>query len=135
MPEPFWHQLAGTALVGLLSIVGAIMGIWLTNRGNDLRLRREREHTLKKEIFLDAVEAIGVGMASIMNYANLDIPDNKVASDYAAKAPAFSKAYMVANPETISALMGSLKESRQRKPIFYRSVCRFVQSTIMPVPF
>ena len=76
IPASFWGVVFGS----FLSLVGVVV----SNRANDRRLRqqlahdrelknREREHSLRKDIYLATAEAIATGINSIGSFANLDI--------------------------------------------------------------
>ena len=66
IPAAFWGVVAGSFF--------SIFGVWLTNRSSDRRLLRqlnydreakakERELTLKKDVYLSAAEAISAGIS------------------------------------------------------------------------
>jgi hypothetical protein len=107
IPASFWGVVVGSFF--------SIGGIAITNRANDLRLRaqfehereqktKDREMALRKEIYLDAVDAISAGMTAIGHFANLDLPDDKITNVYLEKSPAISKVHVIARTETVQAL-------------------------------
>lgn len=90
-------------------------GVVLSNFATDRRLReqlrhdreqidRQRELSLKKDVYLAAAEAISCGINSISKFANLDIPNGDVTREYSDKSSAIAKVYVIARDETVSAL-------------------------------
>ena len=114
IPASFW----GVVIGSLLSLGGVVA----SNRANDRRLRqqlahdrelktRERELTLRKDIYLDAAEAIATGINSIGNFANLDIPSDKLTAAYIVKSPSIAKVHIIAEKDTtrtVATLVGEL---------------------------
>lgn len=107
IPASFWGVVVGSFF--------SIGGVALTNRASDRRLRaqfeherklktKDREMALRKEVYLDAAEAIAAGMNAISRFANLDIPHDQITSAYVQKAPAISKIHVIAQTETVQAL-------------------------------
>ncbi len=111
-------------------IIGAgftLTGVHLTNLANDRRLKeqlghdrdqkniqlehdrdlknRERGMSLRKEIFLDAAEAIHAGLITMSRLAHLEIPPDKLTDDYMSKASSIAKVHVVAQETTIKALL------------------------------
>jgi hypothetical protein len=109
IPASFWGVVIGSFF--------SIGGVALTNRASDRRLRaqfehernlktKDREMTLRKEIYLDAAEAIAAGMNAIGRFPNLDIPNDQITNAYVEKAPAVSKVHVIARTDTVQALAG-----------------------------
>lgn len=109
IPATFWGVVVGSFF--------SIGGVALTNRASDRRLRsqfeherelktKDREMALRKEIYLEAAEAIAAGMNTISRFANLDIPYDQLTNTYVEKAPAISKVHVIARTETVQALAG-----------------------------
>ena len=113
IPATFWGVVAGSLFT--------LLGIWLQNRGHDRRLvrqlahdrevkARERDLALRKEIYLDAAEAVQAAFNSLMSFPNLDIPNDKVMAAYTEKNAAIAKVYVVAKIETARAFANLLTE-------------------------
>jgi len=108
IPVSFWG-----VIVGALFALG---GVTLTNRAGDRRLRaqfeherlqktKDREMALRKEVFLAAAEAVAAGMNAVSRFANFDLPNDQITSDYIEKAPAIAKVHVIARTETIQAMV------------------------------
>lgn len=108
IPATFWGVVFGSFF--------SIVGVWLTNRASTARLQvqfqherglktKERELALKKDIYLDAAEAVSIALASIAKFGNLDLPNDKVMEEYLKKSPAFAKVQVVGEMETVDALL------------------------------
>jgi len=107
IPATFW----GVAVGSLLSLGGVV----ISNRANDRRLRqqfahdrelrnRERELSLRKDIYLTAAEAIATGINSLGNFANLDIPNDKLTAAYVDKSTSIAKVHVIAQKDTAKAI-------------------------------
>lgn len=93
----------------------SLAGVALTNRASDKRLLAQfqheqkqktidREMALRKEVYLAAAEAIAAGTNVVSQLVNLDLPNDKLIADYAAKAPAIAKAHIIAKTKTMQTL-------------------------------
>ena len=111
VPSSFWGIVFGSGL----SLGGVLAGVILTNRANDKRLRTQFEHdrelrikdrelALRKDIYMEAVEALSAGVQSIGRFVDLDIANAKVTESYTEKAPAVAKLHVIANEETVQAV-------------------------------
>jgi hypothetical protein len=111
-------KLPSAVIVGLcsalLALISALIGVVLTNRGNNRRLQmqldaerelnnREREMALRTDVYLTAVEAISAGVTAVGQFANLDISFDKLTEEYRSKAPSIAKAQVIAKEPTIKA--------------------------------
>jgi hypothetical protein len=107
IPAAFWGVVFGSFFT--------ILGIWLTNRANDRRLerqlahdrdlkRRERELSLRKEIYLDVAEAVVAGSQTMARFTDLSIPSERVMDTFTDKVGAIGKAHVIASPATMRAL-------------------------------
>ena len=112
-----------SVLTYLLPLLGVIIGGFigfgsslLTNRANDRRLQtqlahdrdlknREREMSLRKEIYLAAAEAVSAGLIAVNRFSNLEIPHDELTEEYNAKAPSIAKVYLIAKMETVRAVV------------------------------
>jgi hypothetical protein len=107
IPDTFW----GIVLGSLFTIIGVV----LTNASNTRRLRlqheheqnlesRERDLRLRRDIYLDAVEAISAGMAVVGRFGELHVPYRDLEQSYATKVPAIAKVTIVGHDDTIQAV-------------------------------
>lgn len=107
IPASFW----GVAFGSIISIIG----INATNKASDKRLMRQfdndreqktkdREMTLRKEIYMDASEALSAGMMCISKFANLNLSYDEITKEYMEKAPSIAKVHVIAKIETIDAI-------------------------------
>ena len=104
IPASFWGVVVGSFF--------SIAGVAITTRASDMRLRaqfeheresktKDREMSLRKDVFLSAAEAVVAGMNSIGRFANFDIPNDQLTEPYVEKAPLISKVHVIARTETI----------------------------------
>lgn len=107
IPASFWGVVVGSFF--------SIGGVALTNRASDRRLHaqfeherglktKDREMALRKEVYLDAAEAVSAGMNAIGRFVNLDLPNDQVTHAYVEKAPAIAKAHIIAQSNSVQAL-------------------------------
>ena len=108
IPPTLWGIFFGS----LISIVTVL----ITNSASDKRMKaqfeneretktREREMTLRKEVYLNAAEAVAAGMNAISRFANLDLPNDQITNDYVIKSPAISKVHVIGNAEVVQAIV------------------------------
>jgi len=107
IPATFWGVVIGSFF--------SLGGIVIANRANDRRLRkqfkydremrnRDRELSLRKDVYLSAAEAVSAGITAIGRFADFEIPNNKLTEAYIDKSPAIAKAHVIANERTVAAL-------------------------------
>jgi hypothetical protein len=107
VPATFWGVVAGSLFT--------LIGVTLTNRASDRRLRlqlesdrelnnREREMAFRKETYAAATEAIAVSLSAISKLADLTCPLEKIAATYGEQSPIIAKVNLVAGEDTIRAL-------------------------------
>jgi hypothetical protein len=95
-------SIPGTFWGGVFGSFFSLAGVALSNRAADKRLRtqleherelraKERELTLRKEIYLAGMEALQAGATIITDLANLDIPQEQIGKSYSEKAAAVAK--------------------------------------------
>ena len=81
IPASFWGVVVGAFF--------SLGGVALTNRATDRRQRkqlahdrevkdRDRELSLRKDVYLAAAEAISAGFMSVSRFPNLDVPHEKI---------------------------------------------------------
>lgn len=108
IPATFWGVIVGSFF--------SLAGVVISNRANDKRLMRQLEHdrqlkakerelSVKKEVYLAAAEAISAGITMIGTYSNLDKSPDEVMSNYSPKAPAIYKVHVIAEADTLNALV------------------------------
>jgi len=107
IPASFWGVVVGAFF--------SLGGVALTNRATDRRQRkqlahdrevkdRDRELSLRKDVYLAAAEAISAGFMSVSRFPNLDVPHEKITEAYLEKSPAISKVHVIAREETARAV-------------------------------
>lgn len=117
IPPYLWGSILGACF----ALMGTLVGSYLTNRGNDRRLReqfkherevknREREMVLRKEIYMNAAEAIHAAIMVIPRLSQLEVPYDKLTNEYLSKASAMAKIHIVATEPTIKAVLSFSSE-------------------------
>lgn len=112
IPATFWGVIIGS----IFTLTATLGSMILTNRGNDRRLRsqldqdrelknREREMTLRKEIYLAAAEAAAAGMTAIGRFTSIKDFDEKLIDGYTEKSPSLIKVHVIAREETVRAVI------------------------------
>src|SRR6266704_7145489 len=107
IPATIWGVVAGSFFT--------LIGVALTNRANDRRLReqlahdrrikdRDRELSLRKDVYLAAAEAVSAGFMAVGRFANLDISNEAVTADYIEKSPSIAKVHVIAREDTAKAV-------------------------------
>lgn len=107
IPAAFWGVVIGAFF--------SLGGVALTNRANDRRLRaqlandrdlrdRDRELSLRKDIYLSAVEAVFAGVSAVGRFGNLDTGFDNLLDEYAGKSSSIGKALMIAREDTARAI-------------------------------
>ena len=113
IPATFWGVVIGSFFT--------LGGVVLTNRANDRRLReqlrhdrelrnRDRELSLRKDVYMSAAEAIWAGLIAVGRFGDLEIPNNKVTEAYTEKSPAIAKVHVIANEQTARAQTNLVSE-------------------------
>lgn len=101
---------------GLLTLTGSLGAVYLTNRAHDRRLKlqlahdlelkkRDREMSLRKEVYLEAAEAMSAGLITLGRFGNFEVADDKLSEDYVSKLPSVQKIHVIAKEETVEALV------------------------------
>ena len=112
MSDTFWGIII-TAVVTLSASLGSII---LTNHYNNRRLQaqlvhdrdlknREREMSLRKDIYLAAAEAASAGLIAVGRFADLDVPDKQLTEGYLDRAPSIIKVHIITKEETVRAVV------------------------------
>lgn len=64
----------------------------------------EREQNIKKEVYMDAVEAITKSQNMIASFSNLNISEEKITSEFSEQAGKIAKVQIVGTKETVQAV-------------------------------
>nr|WP_315481482.1 hypothetical protein [uncultured Undibacterium sp.] len=108
IPSSFWGVLVGSML--------SFLGIALTNRANDRRLKIQLEHDrdqkkveremiLRKDVFLAVAEAISDGLNMINRNSDLDVANNEISGEYAKSSKAIAKLHVIAGTDVARSMM------------------------------
>tara|TARA_R110000765_G_scaffold251828_1_gene353205 strand:+ start:399 stop:1325 length:927 start_codon:yes stop_codon:yes gene_type:complete len=65
----------------------------------------EREQSLKKEVYMEAVEAISQSQIMVANFSNLNITGHAITSEFSVQAGKIAKVQIVGTKETVEALI------------------------------
>ena len=112
IPGTFWGVIIGS----LFTLTATLGSMILLNRGNDRRLRsqldqdrelknRDREMSLRRDIYLAAAEAAAAGLIAIGRFTSIKDFDEKLIDGYTEKSPAIIKVHIVAKEETVKAVI------------------------------
>jgi len=94
IPATFWGVVIGAFF--------SLGGVVLTNRAHDRRLRvqlehdrevknRDREMSLRKDVYLAAAEAVSAGLIAVGRFADLEVPHEKLTEGYLDRAPSIAR--------------------------------------------
>jgi hypothetical protein len=141
IPATFWGVLIGAAF--------ALSGVVISNRANTKNLetqmandrlmkKLDREYAARKEIFLEAAEAISIAMRSLANFAVLELSPPDLMKDFTSKAAVLSKVFVIGSPKTMRALSAvnlSLSEAvvdltEKRTPLINEQAVLFIEEKI-----
>ena len=103
-------------LVAILSAFVSFGVAFVTNRAQDQKFQqqlahdrdlknREREMSLRRDVYLGATEAVWAGLLAVSRFADLEIPHGKLYEGYLDKAPSIAKVHIIAKDETVKAVM------------------------------
>lgn len=106
IPATFWGVVIGSFF--------SLGGVVLANRASDRRLQaqldhdrqlktRERDLSLRKDVYLAAAEAVTAGFNAVARLADLNIPYEKLTEQYQNKASSIAKVSVIAKEETVKA--------------------------------
>lgn len=105
----------------VIAAMAAFLGVYVTHCGHERRFRRQLEHdkelkrieremALRKEIFLDAAEAIVAGIGAVARYADLKVPHDELTKEFNEKRSAIAKVHIIAREETVYAVSAFMDE-------------------------
>ena len=103
-------------ITGGVTLLATLSGVFVANLSQNKRLRaqlaheremknREREMSLRKDVYLEVAEAVYAGLLAVNRFANLETPQEKVIEGYLDKAPSLAKVHIIAKEETVKALV------------------------------
>lgn len=104
VPGTFWGVIIGAFF--------SLGGVVLTNRSSEKRLRDqfsndrtlrmdEREHGLRRDVYLVATEALATGVASIAKFVDLDTPTADLSKIITEQLPVLSKVQIIGGPDVL----------------------------------
>ena len=107
VPATVWGFLVGSLVT--------VIGVALTNASNTKRLRlqhahereldaRARDLSMRRDVYLAALEAMATGMTTVGSFGELEIPFQDLMRQYMGKAGAMGKITIVGREETIRAV-------------------------------
>jgi hypothetical protein len=113
VPATFWGVVFGSFFT--------LVGVKWTNRANDRRLqaqlsheremqKKEQELSLRKDVYLAAVEAMSAGIVAVNRFTDVCIPSNNITGMYYEKAPSIDKVKIIAGEETVKVLGHFMRE-------------------------
>jgi hypothetical protein len=108
IPATFWGVVIGAFF--------SLGGVVLTNRAHDRRLRtqlehdrelknRDREMSLRKDVYLAATEAVSAGLIAVGRFADLEVPHDKLTEGYLDRAPSIAKTHVIASETTAKTIV------------------------------
>jgi hypothetical protein len=109
-------DLSNYLITGGFTLIATLSGIFIANLFHNSRLQtqlahdrdlknREREMSLRKDIYLAAAEAAAAGLIAVGRFADLDVPDKQLTEGYLDKAPSVIKVHIIAKEETVRAVV------------------------------
>jgi hypothetical protein len=107
IPATFWGVLAGSLFT--------LLGVLLSNAGQDRRLQRQLEHdremkqherelALRREVYLPAVAAVQAGLEMLGNIGNSSVPLEKLSEGWSTASPSIARAMLIANETTLASM-------------------------------
>ncbi len=107
VPATFWGIVVGS----LFTVIGVV----ITNRSNTQRLRIQHQHeseleakardlSMRREIYLDSMDAISEGMGAVGRFGELTVPLESLMGRYESKAAGIRKVALVGTEETVRAV-------------------------------
>ncbi len=120
----------------IFAATAAFVGVYVTHCGHERRFkaqlehdkslkRLEREMSLRKEIYLEAAEAIVAGLTAVTRHADLNLPHNELTKEFNEKRSAIAKVHLIGREQTVYAVSAFtdqlsavlLQLSLQRQPL------------------
>jgi hypothetical protein len=108
IPGTFW----GVVIGSLFSISGVMLTNSATNKrlrqqfSHDLQLRiGEREHALRRDVYLAATEAIATSLASLGRFTDLNIPNDELTKTITEKMPVVAKVQVIGGSNIVKGIV------------------------------
>ena len=103
-------------ITGGFTLLATLSGIFVANYFQNSRLRtqldheqklkdREREMSLRRDVYLEVAEAVQAGLIAINRFPNLELANDKVIEGYIDKAPSIAKVHIIGKEETVNAVI------------------------------
>lgn len=117
----FLEEIPGTFWAFIGGALGPLAAVFLTNHAHNRRLQtqldhdrnlknREREMSLRRDVYLEVAEAVQAGLIAVNRFPNLEISNEQVTEAYVDKAPSIAKVHIIAKDETVSAVINFVGE-------------------------
>ena len=103
--DGIWASILGPAVGAVIALVG----VSLTLLHNARQRRREWEHAQRREVYLQAAEALAQNATFLAAFANLDVPMQQHVSTLQGHPGWMNKVQIVASLETLRAVSGSFE--------------------------
>jgi hypothetical protein len=108
-------------ITGGVTILATLSGVVVTNLFQAKRFRaqlaheremknREREMSLRRDVYLEVAEAVQAGLIAINRFPHLELTNDKILEGYVDKAPSIAKVHIIAKEETVNAVIGFTAE-------------------------
>jgi hypothetical protein len=108
IPATFFGVIAGSFF--------SLGGVIITNRASEARLRKqfehdqqlrvdEREHALRREVYLTAVEALVSSVAALGQFVNLNLPAEEASKGVTDKMPLLAKVNMIGGQDVVEGVI------------------------------
>lgn len=103
-------------ITGGVTVLATLSGVIVANLFQAKRLRtqlahewemknREREMSLRRDVYLEVAEAVQAGLIAINRFPHLELTNDKVIEGYVDKAPSTAKLHIIAKEETVNAVI------------------------------
>ncbi|MGH7844507.1 MAG: hypothetical protein ACREQW_04960 [Candidatus Binatia bacterium] len=117
----FYKAALLASIPAFITAGAAIVSVYLTNRRHEQRLARqlkaeheerkvEREMALRKQIFLDATEALVAGLSGLNKHADLGLTREQLYEGFADKRAAIAKVHLIGCADTVKAVLAFQNE-------------------------
>jgi hypothetical protein len=113
IPGTFWGVVFGSLF--------SVSGVMLTNRANARRMAtqfaherelriNEREHTMRRDVYLAAAEALASCIGSLGQFVNLNIPTEDAGKAITEKMPLLAKVHMIGGQNVMEGIISTTTE-------------------------
>jgi hypothetical protein len=112
LPSTAWPALATVIASVIAGIIGSLIGVFVTNQGHNRRLKkqlqhdaiqrdREREMSLRREVYLKAAEAVTEANFVINQIINMDLQEIQRINPFLDLSKSLNKIHVVGKEKTI----------------------------------